>query len=154
TPAGATLATATLASTTTTGATAAAVAVVTLDLTEAALPATIAAPVPSQFPATTNAEEIDTNGSASAATLALQRLLADPARLARNNLLDPAYASLAAAFHVSDFALPGQTLDPNAGLPDFPPQVLAVAPADGVAYYKEAAEDTRSRVVKHINHRA
>lgn len=107
-------------------------------------------------PATTQAvaasEEIDSGGSASAATLALQRLLADPARNARNKLLDPAYAWLTGAFHVGDFALPGQTIDPNAGLPDFPPPILPVAPVDGIAYYKEAAEDTRSRVARHVNH--
>lgn len=147
----------TVAPTPTTAAAAAALAVATPGPTATALPENIVAAVGSPLPATSEAvttEEIDTNGSASAATLALQRLLADPARNARNNLFDPAYAWLTGAFHVSDFALPGQTINPNAGLPDFPPPILPVAPADGIAYYKEAAEDTRSRVVKQVNHLA
>jgi hypothetical protein len=113
------------------------------------------APVTSLLPATTTvaATAATTNPdlSASEAELALQRLLADPALHARNNLSDPAYAALIAASHLNDFVSTGQGVTPKAPAPDFPAPVSPVMQSHGIAYYGEATEEPKKRLAAYIN---
>lgn len=109
--------------------------------------ATPATPVAPPFAATTTAttttgtlaEANAADSEAFAARLALQDFLADPARHAASNLLDPAYAALIAASHMRDFVMTGQEGNPGAAPVDFPAAVSPVARLRAVASYLEAS---------------
>lgn len=91
---------------------------------------------------------------ASEARLALQSLLADPRTRAINNLFDPAYSALIAAFHVIDFVLPDPALNPKALAAEVPPPISRAAMARAIAYYNEAADEAWKRIVSHTSGQA
>jgi hypothetical protein len=84
--------------------------------------------------------------SAAAATQALRVQLANPTRLAINNVEDPAYAALIAATHLSDFVTPEPVVDPRRLLADVPTSVSAAARAHGIAYYREVGDEESRRI--------
>lgn len=78
--------------------------------------------------------------AASAATLALQRLVDDPAlRALNNNLFNPVYSALMAAAHQNDFTASNALLRSSAPTADSPAPVLPVALTPGVNSDHQAA---------------
>jgi hypothetical protein len=75
---------------------------------------------------TVNADAIAAERRASAATLALQNLLANPATRAFDIFFDPAYSALIAAAHMGDFVARAPVNDPKSLAADFPGPVLPV----------------------------
>lgn len=87
----------------------------------------------------------DLGASASALALQLQRLLLDPTFHVTNNLINPAYAALIAASHLSDFVAPVPVINPDTFAADVPGPVSPIAMAHAIAYYSEAAGEKFSR---------
>lgn len=81
------------------------------------------------------------------ASLALQRLLLDPTFHVTSNLINPAYAALIAASHLSDFVSPIPVINPDAIAADVPAPVSPIAMAHAIAYYSEAAGERSGRVM-------
>lgn len=102
----------------------------------------VSTPLATLAPGITEAGALTTANAADseafAASLALRDLLADPARHAANNLLDPAYAVLIAASRLRDFVPAEQEGDPKAAAADFPAPVSGLARARAIASYLDA----------------
>lgn len=84
---------------------------------------------------------------ASVASLALQRLLSDPAFHVANNLTNPAYPALVAASHLSDFVSPIPVINPDNFTADVPGPVSPIAMANAIDSYNQAAGEKFTRGV-------
>ncbi|MDP3636906.1 MAG: hypothetical protein U0989_15170 [Azonexus sp.] len=94
------------------------------------------------------ADAIATEARASAATVALQTLLADPALRAIRNHFDPAYSALIAASHLSDFVSPSPNLNPKALVNDAIRPVSPITTSRAIAYYNETTGATPSILIR------
>jgi hypothetical protein len=87
-----------------------------------------------------NADSLAVGPSASAASLALQDLVNDPAvRAIANNLFNPVYSALLAAAHQQDFNTPQALTRANAIPVDIPAEVLPVDRVEGGSNDNQAA---------------
>ncbi|HJV92231.1 MAG TPA: hypothetical protein VJ572_02095 [Azonexus sp.] len=86
-----------------------------------------AAPVPSAAPANANTDALIADRRASAATIALQNLLANSVTRSTDLQLDPVYAALIASVRLSDFVAPAPLIDPAKLAAEFPEAVAATA---------------------------
>jgi hypothetical protein len=93
------------------------------------------------------ADVIAAERRASAATLALQTLLADPRLRALDNQSDPAYAAMIAATHLSDFDTPRPFIDPKALATDSVGPVSALVRDRAIADYREVAGEAEQRTL-------
>ncbi len=148
----------TVTTTQTTDTTSASVAAATVPaVTDQTLPASATGIVETLPAATTTtaraAPQVNPDLAASQAAFEMQGLLTDPAAHARRNLSDPAYASLIAASHLGDFVSPDQAINPKALAADLPTPISPIAPSHGIAYYSEAAEDSRKHLAAYIDSR-
>lgn len=82
-----------------------------------------------------------------AASLALQTLLADPRLRAIDNQADPAYAAMIAATHLSDFDSPRPFTDPRVLNADSVGPVSALVREQAIADYREAAGEAEQRAL-------
>lgn len=108
---------------------------------------TTAALSPSQSPSQSpvsglgNTEAIAAERAASAASITLQNLLANPALQAIRKHFDPAYSALIAAAHQHDFILPEALVDAKGlSLVDTPAAVLGAERVRALADYRESVE--------------
>ena len=102
-------------------------------------PVVTAAP-PSSVP---NADTLAAVQSASAATVALQSLVNDPAlRAIANNLFNPVYSALLAAAHQADFTTPQPPLTRADAIPiDIPAPIMSVARSEAIGNDKQSAQE-------------
>jgi len=87
-------------------------------------PAALAGQVGAPGAAPVIADVADAERRASIAAQTLQNLLNSPLDLIQRNLVDPAYAALIAASHMSDFIMPTPQTDPKLLVTDIPAPVL------------------------------
>lgn len=104
--------------------------------------AAVALAVPGQATSATAADALAAEVRNSAARLALQNQIDDPAARAARLLADPIYAAVIAASHQTDFIAPIAANDLNALTRDLPEAVLPAAPTPAIAYSGENAGDT------------
>lgn len=86
-----------------------------------------AAPFPSAAPAGASTDALIADRRASAATLALQNLLANSVTRSSDLQLDPVYAALIASVRLSDFVAPPPLIDPAKLAAEFPEAVSPTA---------------------------
>jgi hypothetical protein len=97
-------------------------------------------------PTASSTAAVASERSAFSDTLVLQNLLDDPGLRAIKNQADPLYSALIAASHLIDFvpaAAAGVNL--NAIVAELPVPVSPAAAARAIDFYRETAEDTRTR---------